>query len=129
MRSLSPISRLPGLIGEPRGERPRPVLAKDGLGHLSGSTPTRASCRRRLCDDVPPAGALPGPARGWNLLPASTWTVQGSCGAAGGWALGTRAGTVEDLTVMLAEFGVERIAWHGRLFTGSGMPAQPGAGA
>jgi hypothetical protein len=30
---------------------------------------------------------------------------------------------------MLAEFGVERIAWHGRLFTGSWMPAQPGADA
>jgi hypothetical protein len=36
---------------------------------------------------------------------------------------------VEDLTAMLAEFGVERIAWHGRLFTGSWTPAQPGAGA
>jgi hypothetical protein len=33
--------------------------------------------------------------------------------------LETRAGTVEDLTAMLPEFGVERIAWHGRLFTDS----------
>jgi hypothetical protein len=30
---------------------------------------------------------------------------------------------------MLPEFGVERLAWHGRLFTGSWTPAQPGAGA
>jgi hypothetical protein len=36
---------------------------------------------------------------------------------------------VEDLTAMLAEFGVERIAWHGWLFTDSWTPAQPGAGA
>src|SRR5438067_1401632 len=36
---------------------PGRVLAKDWLDHPSGITPTRASCRTRLCDDVPLARA------------------------------------------------------------------------
>jgi S-adenosylmethionine-dependent methyltransferase len=45
-----------------------------------------------------------------------------------GLGLDTRADTLEDLTAVLAEFGVERIAWYGvRLFTDSWTPAQLGA--
>jgi S-adenosylmethionine-dependent methyltransferase len=47
-----------------------------------------------------------------------------------GLGLDTRADTVEDLTAMLADVGVERIAWYGvRLFTDSWTPAQLGADA
>jgi len=47
-----------------------------------------------------------------------------------GLGLNTRADTVEDLTAMLAEGGVERVAWYGvRLFTDGWTPAQLGAGA
>lgn len=47
-----------------------------------------------------------------------------------GLGLDTRADTVDGLTAMLAESGVEPIAWYGvRLFTDSWTPAQPGAGA
>ncbi len=47
-----------------------------------------------------------------------------------GLGLDTRADTVDGLTAMLADSGVEQIAWYGvRLFTDSWTPAQPGAGA
>ena len=73
-------------------------------------------------------GLCLGPA-GWNLAASQHLDRLGSCGAAGGLGFGPRADTVEDLTAMLAEFGVERIAWHGWLFTGRWTLAQPGAGA
>ena len=45
-----------------------------------------------------------------------------------GLGLDTRADTVEDLTAMLADSGVERVAWYGvRLFTDSWTPAQSGS--
>ena len=44
--------------------------------------------------------------------------------------LNTRADTIEGLTAVLAESGVERIAWYGvRLFTDGWTPAQLGADA
>jgi SAM-dependent methyltransferase len=44
-----------------------------------------------------------------------------------GLGLDTRADTLEDLTTMLAEAGVERTAWYGvRLFTDGWTPAQLG---
>jgi S-adenosylmethionine-dependent methyltransferase len=44
-----------------------------------------------------------------------------------GLGLDTRPDTVEDLTALLAEFGVERVAWYGvRLFTDSWTPQDPG---
>jgi hypothetical protein len=45
-----------------------------------------------------------------------------------GLGLDTRADTVEGLTAVLAESGVERIAWYGvRLFTDSWTPVHLGA--
>jgi len=47
-----------------------------------------------------------------------------------GLGLDTRADTVENLTAMLADSGVERVAWYGvRLFTDSWTPAQAVSGA
>jgi S-adenosylmethionine-dependent methyltransferase len=47
-----------------------------------------------------------------------------------GLGLDTRADTVESLSALLAEFGVEPITWYGvRLFTDSWTPARLGAGA
>jgi SAM-dependent methyltransferase len=47
-----------------------------------------------------------------------------------GLGLDTRADTVDDLAAMLAESGVEQIAWYGvRLFTDSWTPAQLGEDA